>query len=76
MNIDANFLNITVTHGQNIGKVTGHRRDKQKQYMYLLIDNVPGPASYITHAKNTNFNKEILEVLRTSNSVFEIGPFV
>ena len=53
MNIDANFLNITITHGQNIGKVTSHKRDKQKQYMYILIDNVPGLASYITHAKKS-----------------------
>ena len=76
--MDANFFNITITHGHNVGKVTGYKIDKQKQYMYIIINfhNVSGLSCYITHLKNNpKFNK-ILEALRTPNSVFEIGPFV
>ena len=78
MKIDANFLNITITHGHNIGKVTSYKIDKQKQYMYVFINfnNIPRLAGYITNTKNNpNFNK-ILESLRTPKSVFEIGPIV
>ena len=78
MSIDATFLNITITLGHNTGKVISYKVDKKKQYMYIFInfDNVPGLAGYITHAKNNPKCNQILEALRTPNSVFEIGPFV
>ena len=77
MNIDANFLIITITLGHNTGKVTSFKIDKKKHYMYIFInfDNIPGLACYITHAEINPKLYEILEALRTPNSVFEIGNF-
>ena len=78
MNINANFLNIIIRLGHNTGKVTSYKLDKKKQYMYIFInfDNIPGLACYITHAENNPKFNQILDALRTPNSVFEIGPFV
>ena len=77
MSIDATFLNITITLGHYTGKVTSCKKDKKRQNMYIFInfDNVPGLACYKTHAKNNPNFDQILEALRTRNSVFEIGPF-
>ena len=37
MNIDINFLIITITLGHNIRKTNSYETDKQKQYMLILI---------------------------------------
>ena len=45
-------------------------------YIFINFDKVSGLACSITHEKNNPKFNQILEAIRTPNSVFEIGPFV
>ena len=70
-------MNITIKLGHNTGKVTSYKIDKKNHYMYIFIiyDNIPGLACYITHAENNAKFNQILHAFPTPNSIFEIGLF-